>query len=255
MSNHKHQAELFGSLHVPGQPLVLFNIWDPGSAKAVAAGGALALATGSWSVAAAFGSDDGERLPLDLVIDNLARIVETVDLPVTVDLERGYAQTSEALGPTIIRSMDAGAIGCNLEDSLPTTGVLRSVAQQVERLRVARQAANRQNSAYFINARTDVFFGGLQADDNARVAEIVTRANAYAEAGANGLFVPGVTDAALIARLVAASPLPLNVMVGDGTPALNVLASLGVARVSHGPSPYLTVMKLLEQHARDALNI
>jgi 2-methylisocitrate lyase-like PEP mutase family enzyme len=253
ISSPKEKAEYFRTLHVPGQPLVLFNIWDPGSANAVAAAGARAIATGSWSVANANGFADGERIPLDLAIDNLTRIVQAVDLPVTVDIESGYGNTGDAVGQTIERTIAAGAIGCNLEDSFPENGALREIAEQVDRIRHARKAADRSNVSYFINARTDVFFqapGGVH--DGATVSDAVERAKAYADAGANGLFAPGLTDEKLIARLAAASPLPLNIMVGDKTPSLSKLAQLGVARVSHGPGPYLAMIKTLEQGARDA---
>jgi 2-methylisocitrate lyase-like PEP mutase family enzyme len=249
----KEKAEHFHTLHVPGRPLVLFNIWDPGSAKAVAAAGAHAIATGSWSVANANGYADGERVPLDLAIDNLLRIVQAVDVPVTVDLESGYGKTPTAVAQAIERTIQAGAIGCNLEDSFPENGHLREIAEQVERIKHARKAADGANVSYFINARTDVFFqpspGG---HDDAALADALQRARAYADAGANGLFAPGLTDESLISRLAAASPLPLNIMVVETTPSLSKLAQLGVARVSHGPGPYLAMMKNLEQAARDA---
>jgi len=252
MSSPKEKAESFRALHVPGQPLVLFNIWDPGSAKAVAAGGARAIATGSWSVANANGYADGERMPLDLAIDNLLRIVLAVDLPVSVDVESGYGRTPDAVGQTIDRTIKAGAIGCNLEDSFPEDGRLREIVDQVKRIEHARKSADAGNVAYFINARTDVFFQAIPpAHDDATLADALERARAYADAGANGLFVPGLTDETLIARLAAASPLPLNIMVVKETPSLSKLAQLGVARVSHGPSPYLTMMKALEEAARD----
>jgi hypothetical protein len=115
--DHARKAEEFRTLHVPGKPLVLFNVWDVGSAKAVAAAGAKAIATGSWSVADTNGFADGERIPRALVLDNLRRIVGVTELPVTVDLESGYGDTAEAVGETISLAIHAGAIGCNLEDS------------------------------------------------------------------------------------------------------------------------------------------
>jgi len=253
MSSPKEKAEYFRALHVPGRPLVLFNIWDPGSAKAVAEAGAHAIATGSWSVANANGYADGERLPLDLAMDNLLRIVQAVDLAVTVDIESGYGKTPGEVGRTIDRTVLAGAIGCNLEDSFPENGALREVAEQVERIKHARKAADEVNVSYFINARTDVFFqASTQGHDDNMLADALGRARAYADAGANGLFVPGLTDETLIARLAAASPLPINIMVGEKTPSLSRLAQLGVARVSHGPNPYLAAMKTLQNAARDA---
>lgn len=253
MSDTKTKANNFRALHVSGRPLVLFNIWDPGSAKAVTSAGAKAIATGSWSVASASGFSDGEGVPLDLVIDNLSRIVGVTALPVSIDIESGYGKTPEEVGRTIARTIKAGAVGCNLEDSYPENGELREVPEQVKRIRQARAAAEAAGIPYFINLRTDVFFGkSASPHDEAMVRAATERARAYADAGADGLFTPGLTDLELIARLAEASPLPLNVMVSEKTPNLGKLAQAGVARVSHGPGPYLAVMKKLDELARSA---
>ena len=253
MADQARKAEQFRALHVPGTPLVLFNIWDAGGAKAVAASGAKAIATSSWSVADANNFADGERIPLLLAIDNLRRIVGATALPVTIDLESGYGDASEVVGETTSLAIEAGAIGCNLEDSFPANGKLRETADQSDRIRRARQAADAADIRFFINARTDVFFQRPPAQhDDVMVAEVIERARAYAEAGADGIFVPGLVDITLIGRLAEASSLPLNIMVGDGTAPLRVLAKHGVARVSYGPGPYLMAMKALEERARAA---
>ena len=253
MIEQARKAEQFRAWHVPGQPLVLFNVWDAGSAKAVAATGVKAVATGSWSVANAHGFADGERMPRVLAIDNLGRIVAATDLPVTIDLESGYGDTSKEVGETIGLAIGAGAVGCNLEDSFPANGRLRETVEQGDRIRHARRTADAAGIRFFINARTDVFFQRPPEQyDDAMVVEAITRARAYAEAGADGLFAPGLADIALIARLAEASPLPLNIMVGDATPPVRVLAQHGVARVSHGPRPYLLAMKALADAARAA---
>lgn len=250
MQDQKQNAETFRALHVPGRPLVLFNIWDAGSARAVTAASAPAIATGSWSVAAAFGFADGEHIPLDVALENLQRIVAATELPVTVDLESGYDDVAD----TITRAIEAGAIGCNLEDSVPADGSLRAVAEQAERVSIARRAADAAGIPFFINARTDIFLRKEEPGDAvAKAARVIERAQAYADAGANGLFVPGLADAALIARVVEASPLPVNIMVSGSTPPLAELAKLGVARVSHGPGPFIALMKQLEDSARAAM--
>ena len=256
MSDQANKARAFGALHVPGKPLVLFNVWDPGSAKAVAEAGAKALATGSWSVAAANGFADGEKIPLDLVMGNFQRIVRSTALPVSVDIESGYGKTTEEVGRTVARTLEAGAVGCNLEDSFPENGTLRDIAEQVRRIRAARKAAEVADIPYFINARTDVFFQRpAEQHDAAMVEAALERARAYADAGASGLFAPGLVDKALIARLVEASPLPVNVMVGKGSPGLAELGLLRVARVSHGPGPYLAAMKAVGEAAKAAFNL
>lgn len=255
MTDQTHKAEQFQALHIPGKPLILFNIWDPGSAKAVAAAGAPALATGSWSVANANGFADGEDLPLSTAIDNLRRIVKATDLPVTVDLESGYGETPAKVGETVSQAIEAGAIGCNLEDSFPADGTLREAADQADRVRSARRAADAANIPFFINARTDVFFQRTGEPHNAAMIDaVMARASLYAKAGASGLFVPGLADIALIERLARMSPLPLNIMAGAKTPPLSELARSGVARVSHGPGPYLLAMKALEEAARSAMS-
>jgi 2-methylisocitrate lyase-like PEP mutase family enzyme len=247
------KAGQFRELHIPGKPLVLFNIWDAGSARAVAAGGARAIATGSWSVAHANGFADGERVPLGLVTENLCRIVGATELPVTIDLESGYGDAPEGVAETVGLAIAAGAVGCNLEDSFPANGKLRETVDQAARLRRARQTADAANVPFFINARTDVFFQlPPEQHDDAMIVEAIKRTRAYADAGADGIFAPGLVDIVLIARLARASPLPLNIMAGDGTPPLTVLAEHGVARVSHGPRPYLMAMKALEEAARAA---
>lgn len=250
---HSHdKAKAFRSLHEAGSPLVLFNVWDAGSAQAVAKSGAPAIATGSWSVAAANGLADGEKIARDLVMATLRRISGSTELPVTVDLESGFGNDADAVAETIRLSIEAGAIGCNLEDSVPAEGSLREIKEASARINAARRAAEEQLPGYFINARTDVFFRGPSTENNADLlGEALERAEAYADAGANGLFTPGLSDLALIRRLAESSPLPLNIMRLGTKPSIKELAEAGVARVSHGPYPYLLAMEALERAARE----
>lgn len=254
MTTQASKADHFHRLHVAGDPLVLFNVWDAGSTKAVAAGGARAIATGSWSVAAANGYADGERMPIDAALVNLKRIVDATALPVTIDLESGYGADPHAVGRTVTRAIDAGAIGCNLEDSFPHDGSLRPQEEQSRRIAAARAAADATGIRFFLNARTDVFMlAKSEGHDEALVSLALERATAYAAHGADGLFVPGLINPALIERIVKASPLPVNIMMAEGAPSIRALADLGVARVSHGPWPYIALMKQLEEAARSAL--
>jgi 2-methylisocitrate lyase-like PEP mutase family enzyme len=252
MSDQIRKAHAFRALHAAGTPLVLFNCWDAGSAQAVAASGAQALATASWAVAAAHGYGDGEQIPRDLVIANIERIARAVALPVTADLERGYGLTADDVADTVTQAIRAGAVGCNLEDGIDGGG-LRPAAEQGLRLQAARAAADRLDVPLFINARTDAFLLAAPAGHTAALLEAtLARAHVYAAHGADGLFVPGLVDAALIERLVRASPLPVNLMAAAGTPPLATLRDLGVARLSHGPGPYLLAMRALEDAARGA---
>jgi 2-methylisocitrate lyase-like PEP mutase family enzyme len=253
MAEQLERARAFARLHVPGAPLVLFNIWDAGSARAVAGAGARALATGSHPVASANGYEDGEEMPLDLALANLERIVGAVDLPVSVDLEAGYGANPEAVFETVTRALSAGAVGCNLEDRVLGTPGLFAIAESAERVGKARAAAERFGIPFFVNARTDLFLITPAAEqDDALVDAALERAAAWAAAGADGLFVPGLADEARIARLCAASPLPVNLFARPDGPSLVRLAELGAARISHGPIPWKLAMHALAEAARAA---
>ncbi len=247
MTTGTEQAETFRALHVKGAPLVLYNAWDAGSAMAVARGGAKAIATGSWSVAGAFGFGDGEALPLDLVIANLERLVAAVDLPVSLDFEAGYGRSAAEVGANAARVAAAGAVGINLEDRIIGGEGLQSVADQAAR--IAAAAA----TGLFVNARTDSFLKAkAETHDDAMVDAALERARAYRDAGAACFFAPGLVDDRLIGRLCAACDLPVNVLVFPAIPPAPRLAELGVARISHGPGPWRRAMAALEEAARAA---
>jgi len=246
------RAESFHRLHIKGDPLVLFNVWDAGTARVVAGAGAKAIATGSWSVAAAQGHDDGQALPLSVALDNLTRIVACVSLPVTIDLEAGYGDAPEIVADTVARAIAAGGVGFNLEDQIMGGEGLYSIEDQSRRLLAARQAADRTTVPVFINARTDLFLkSAAKNHDDSLVDEALRRAQAYADAGASGIFVPGLVNEALIERVCRDSALPINIMVLPIAPSAQRLAELGVARISHGPGPYRLAMRALEDAARN----
>ncbi len=239
-----NKVDQFAALHVAGNPLILYNIWDPGSAKAVAGAGAKAIATGSWGVACAAGYADGELLPLDFAIDNLTRIQLVTDLPVTLDMEAGYGETEAQVAQSVARAATAGAAGINLEDKDPATRKLFSVEKAAARIAAAA------STGIFVNARTDVFILTPAADhDEALVDHAIERGKVYADAGARGLFAPFLRDEALIARLCEKSPLPVNILIGEGVPAHRRLAELGVARISHGHGPWAAAMDWLASEA------
>ena len=242
--------EAFAALHVPGTPLILFNAWDAGSARAIAAAGAKAIATGSWSVAAAYGLPDGEALPIDLALTNATRIVRAVDLPVSIDFEGGYAVAPEAVAANMARLAATGAIGCNFEDRVVGGNGLHAVGAQQARIRAAREAVG---ADFFVNARTDIFLSTpAETHDDAKAEEAIARGHAYAEAGANGYFVPGLVNLTLLHRICAAVPLPVNAMNFPGAPSAAAFAETGVARISHGPGPYRIAMHAIAEAARVA---
>ena len=237
----------FAALHHPGNPLILYNAWDAGSARIVAEAGASAIATGSASAAAAHGFHDAEALPLDLALANAARVVAAVDLPVTIDFEGGYAVEPEPLAANLKRLAATGAVGCNFEDQVVGGEGLHPTDRQAERLRAIRAAVGPD---FFINARTDIFLKAkAESHDEAMVGAALDRAGVYAEAGASGFFVPGLADLRLLERLCAACPLPVNFMAFPGAPEAADVAAAGVARISHGPFPYRLAMKALKDAA------
>jgi 2-methylisocitrate lyase-like PEP mutase family enzyme len=251
--NQGDKAGRFAELHVKGRPVLLYNAWDAGSAKAILAAGAQAIATSSWSVAEAQGYRDGEAIPIALAEEIVGRIAATTVAPVTVDFEGGYSEDDDELAGNIARLLDLGVIGINFEDRVVKGSGLYEIARQAERIATIRETAEERGVKLFINARSDVFFE--HGDDAVgAVPEALERAKAYAATGASGFFVPGLTDATLIGRIVEGTPLPVNVMVMDGVPPNNRLAELGVARISYGPIPYIRALKTLEQEAKTVLS-
>lgn len=245
------KAEYFASLHVKGDPLVLFNIWDAGGAQAVEKAGARAIATGSWSVAAAHGYKDGELIPLSLVEEIAGRICTTSQLPVTIDFEGGYAQEPDEVALNVQRIIRAGAVGINFEDQIVGGTGLYEVSVQCERIRAIRQAATRLEIPLYINARTDLFLrASADTEHEDLIGSAKERADSYEEAGASGLFVPGLIDELLIAEICEHTNLPVNVMLMEGAPSISKLAEAGVARVSVGPAPYFESMNALSEQAR-----
>ncbi|MFJ2863036.1 isocitrate lyase/phosphoenolpyruvate mutase family protein [Kitasatospora sp. NPDC087314] len=228
MGTQQERARLLRDLHRPGDPLVLANVWDAASARLVAAAGARAVATASASVSWSLGSPDGGGGDREQVLARTAQVVRAVDLPVTADLESGYAATAAGVGETVTALLATGAVGVNLEDEE------RPLEEAAERIAAARAAADAFGVPAFVNGRTDVFLRGLGAPEG-RLDEAVRRLRAYVEAGADGVFVPGVADPETIAALVAAVPAPLNVLAAPGSPSVAELAELGVARISLGP--------------------
>ena len=245
-----NKYETFAALHVPGDPVILYNIWDVGSAHAVVAAGAKALATGSHPVADANGWPDGEKVPIDFALANARRIAAAVELPLTVDFESAYSTDPGEGGANVARLAETGAVGCNFEDQVIGGEGVHPLDFQVKRIAAIRAAVG---ADFFINARTDLL---LKTDthDDALIDQVVERGKAFADAGASGFFVPRLADTKQIERVVREVPLPLNVIAFPGAPDKAVWASGGVARISHGPFPHRALMSHLAEAARVAIN-
>lgn len=246
--------ETFAALHVPGDPLILFNVWDAGSAHVAEQAGAKALATGSASVASAHGYKDAESLPLDLALANAARVVAATSLPVSIDFEGGYATDPQGTAANVARLAETGAIGCNFEDQIIATSATPGRTMYDAADQSARVAAIlRAVPGFFINARTDLFLiAGPDTHDDAMADAAILRGRAYADAGAHGFFVPGLADLRLLEKICKAVPLPVNFMAFPGAPDASAVAGAGVARISHGPFPYKLALKAFEDAARAA---
>jgi 2-methylisocitrate lyase-like PEP mutase family enzyme len=232
-------------LHDQETPLVLWSIWDAGSAKAVADAGANAIVTGRWAVAAAQEGGDGEALPMEAALVAAAQIVGAVELPVSVDFEGGYAVVLQDVASNARLLIETGAVGLNFEDRLVGGEGLYPVAVQYARIAAIKGAADAMGVPLFINARMDVFFIGNKAPQAELMDEALMRAATDAQAGAYGVFVPGLADLDLIAELCEKQVLPVNVMRMGQEPEIGVLAQVDVKRISHGPGPCIDAMEAL----------
>ncbi|MFF4511563.1 isocitrate lyase/PEP mutase family protein [Streptomyces mirabilis] len=266
--NPTHETALaFRALHIPGRPLVLPNAWDTASARLVEEAGAAAVATTSAGLAWDLGTADGDRLDRDRALGAVARVAAAVRVPVSADIESGYAKDAAGVGDTIRAVLAAGAVGVNIEDALygreggggegddgedagdGGRGPLRPVAEQAERIAGARAAADAAGVPLFINARIDTVLRGAGG-----VEETLERAAAFLAAGADGIFVPGVVDPGTVKSLVAGVEGPLNVLAGPGAPSVAELAALGVARISTGSSIAQAAHAVVRRAARELLS-
>ncbi|SFG11252.1 2-Methylisocitrate lyase, PEP mutase family [Duganella sp. CF458] len=230
----------FHALHQEGI-LLLANCWDGGTARIAALAGAQALATSSAAVAWGHGYADGSQLPTALLLETVRDIIRASALPLTVDIEDGYASDPEAVGQFVGQLVQAGVVGINIEDGGSPPELL------ARKIRAARTAAKAAGIDLYINARCDVYLRGL-AEPGARVAETLRRAAVYQEAGASGLFAPGATDEGDIAALAKGTTMPLNLLARPNLPAPARLAALGVRRLSAGSAPAEVMMGRLKAY-------
>lgn len=243
------KAQRFAALHTGDEIFVLPNCWDVGSACVLADAGFGAIATTSGGCAFSLGYCDGENMPRDEMLGAVKRIARAVSIPVSADIEAGYGKSPEAVANTVRLTIEAGAVGINIEDrdkSGPRQ--LLDFDLSVARIEAAVEAATASGMDIVINARTD---GYLIGDGDAVFAETVRRANAYLDAGAGSAFVVGARDGQLIARLVSAIHGPLNILAGPGTPPVPELGSMGVKRVTVGANIAKAALTLVRRAAEE----
>lgn len=225
------KADLLRSLHIPGDPLIVTNVWDAVTARIVAgAPGVKAIASASHAVSFAHGVEDGEGLSIDQALEAARLIVNAVDLPVSIDFERGYAMDAASVGRNIARLIDAGAAGLNLEDSTgDSASPLFPIDLAVDRVAAVRAAADKGGVPLVLNARADALVRGASWD------EFIDRANAYLGAGADVIFALGLGDEDKVARAIDQIHGKVSVVSNPTSVPLKRLAELGVSRVSFGP--------------------
>ncbi len=251
----RERAEAFHDLHAGERVLVLVNAWDAASARLFEQAGAPAIATTSAGVAWSLGYPDGEQISRDELVDACRRICRVVTAPVSVDIERGFGPTAGEVGATVRALLAVGVVGINIEDgAIPGTTTLASPAISSERISVIRQVANDAGVRLFINARIDTYF--VPSDDPVtRYRETVKRAHLYVDAGADGVFVPGLENLEEMARIAQAVRRPLNVYAGyAGLPSVDALRQAGVRRVSLGCGPCQAVLGLARRIATETLH-
>ncbi|MCG3751548.1 isocitrate lyase/phosphoenolpyruvate mutase family protein [Amycolatopsis sp. Poz14] len=252
MNSLQDKANLFRELHA-ADVLVLPNAWDAGSAVAIERAGAPAIATTSGGVSWALARGDGQHLSRAEMLTVIAQIAAAVKVPVTADIEGGYGLAPSAVAETVRGVVEAGAVGVNLEDSRAGTATLFTPDEQAERFTAARAAAATAGlSELWINARTDVYLFGI-GEPTGRFDDVLTRARVYADAGADSIFVPGLTDVEVLAELAKSSPIPVSAMAGPGAPPVSDLAAAGVRRVSVGTSIAQAAYSLAHHAAAEVL--
>jgi 2-methylisocitrate lyase-like PEP mutase family enzyme len=243
------RARTFLELHQGPKTLVLPNAWDVASARVFEEAGFPAVATTSAGVAFALGYPDGEKLPLEELLEVVGRISRAIAVPLSVDFEAGFGARPEEAAGSVRRLLEAGAVGLNLEDSRKgEQGGLSEPSLQAEKIRAVREVGESFGVPVVINARTDVFLAGVGVPES-RLDHSVRRVNAYREAGADCLFVPGVSDREAIAELVRRVDGPLNVLAVAGTPRISELEELGVRRVTVGSGAMRATLGLVRRIA------
>ncbi|MBS1853693.1 MAG: isocitrate lyase/phosphoenolpyruvate mutase family protein [Acidobacteria bacterium] len=245
------KAIAFLSQHKAPKILVLPNAWDVASARVFEEAGFPSLATTSAGIAFTLGYPDGQKILQEEMLARIARITRAVSVPVTADVEAGYGSRPEDAGHTASLVIEAGAVGMNLEDgAIDSADPLVDLSLQLEKIHAVGEAATKAGVPLVLNARTDVYLAQVGAPET-RYDETVRRLSAYRDAGADCVFVPGVTDRDTIARLAKDLGCPLNILVGPGVPPIPELEQLGVARASLGSSAMRATMGVTRKIAQE----
>jgi len=254
MSEEQAQrAETFRELHHAPRLLLLPNVWDPLGARILAGLGYPAVATASAAVANSLGRNDGERIPFSEMLRVIEAIAASVEVPVSADIESGYADDVDDLHENVRQVIRAGAVGINLEDSPAEGSQLRPVEVQCRRIRAARLAADGEGIPLVINARIDVFLTG-GGNRKRKIAEAVERGRAYVDAGADCLYPIGPGDVETLGTIRQETAAPVNAYAHAGTAPIPDLEAAGVGRLSLGPNLLRAAYTTLRDVAQDLLD-
>jgi 2-methylisocitrate lyase-like PEP mutase family enzyme len=248
------KEKLFSLLHQDEKLLVLPNIWDPLGACLLEKLGYKAAATGSAAIANTNGFQDGEIFPFEELLSTLQRIVKSVKIPVTADVERGYSDNKSTLTENIKKLIDTGIVGINYEDSHHNQRELITVNKQTEFIHLIKKTAESIGSNLFVNARTDSYIKANNFTDEEKLMETIQRGKAYQAAGADGFYPIFLKDKKSIAAILDEVSLPLNILLSAGIPDFNELKELGVARLSLGSGLLKMALLAMKTSAQKLLN-
>ncbi|UTR10203.1 isocitrate lyase/phosphoenolpyruvate mutase family protein [Evansella sp. LMS18] len=241
----------FQQMHHQGHPFVLPNAWDVISAKAFEKSGFKAVGTTSAGIALAHGYQDGEKIPIERVIYMLERIVSAVDIPVSADIEAGYGKTATEVLETIRQIIDAGIVGINLEDGISFEGnPLSDIHIHQEKIRAIKDLSASLSKPLFVNARTDIYWLNIGEEED-RFELAIERVKAYEKAGADCIFVPGLTNRTEIEKLRKEITRPINLLVSPDLPDLKELSRIGIDRVSTGSAPFRSAISMIKKMSDD----
>jgi len=248
------KAGQFLTLHRGPKLLMLPNVWDPVGARLLENLGFPAIATASAAVSWAEGVQDGEKLSFSRMLEVVRSVVRAVDIPVTADLESGYAITPRDLAENVRQALDAGVVGVNLEDTNHATGELYSLEEQVERLQAVRTMADDAGIPLVINARTDVFIRSDPEPTPDKMKETLRRCTAYLEAGADCLYPIILSDLDAFKTIREETGAPINVYASAAAPSIAELEAAGIARLSLGPGLFKASLTTMKQVAETLLS-
>lgn len=247
------KAEQFLTLHHDPKLLVLPNIWDPIGARLLQGQGYPAVATASAAVAFSLGYDDGQKITLAAMIEAVRRVADSVDVPVTADMEGGYAEQPKDVAENMRQVLQAGAVGINFEDSRIGGDSLHDIDFQGDRIRAIRSMANQEGVPLVINARVDTYIREDDLSDEDRLAETITRAKAYLEAGADCIYPIVVHDLEILTTIQDAIQAPINVLALPNAPSMRELEAAGIARLSLGPFLFKAALTTMQNVAKELL--